>query len=138
MSALEITTAALVAAPAVAAIVGDGDSPPTLAIYPVAVPKAYSRPCLVVSLTAELDGQMISGAAGYVESRVQVQCLADDPTAANDLGEVAKFALGNIVKQTVGGVSHVDIYNAETDFTDISEDRSVYRRVLDFYLRWKS
>jgi len=138
MSALEITITALKAAPAVAAIVGDGESPEAFRIHAFEVPQAFARPCLVASLLSESEDQMVGGAGGYFESRVQVQCLADDPAGANDLGEVVKAALSDITKQAIAGATSVDIWKAGADYTDVSADRAVYRRILDFYVRWRS
>jgi hypothetical protein len=137
MSALTTVIAILVEDDAIAAVVSNR-------IYPVVATQGAPRPHLVVSLVSEEDEQMLSGAGGYPESRVSVECIADTATAADALGEAVKGALGDVTHRTVGEIDAspslavtATVYKAGADITDAADDRSVFRRVLDFMVRWR-
>ncbi len=130
MSALSIVITSLIGSSAVTDVVGT-------AVYPIAAPQGFAIPYVLVSLIGENEDQLINGASGYYESRVLVSCVCKDPTSANALGEAVKAALGDITKQTIGSATSVDVMKDGADFTDHSDDRSVFRRVLDFTVRWR-
>lgn len=131
VSALAIVTTALKNAPAVTNITTAAK------IYPGEVPKAIAAPFLTVNLVGEPDGQLLEGAAGYPESRVQVECIGPDMDTANALGEAVKTALQSIVKQTIATRTDVDIRKDGVDFTEPATDQSYSRRLIGFYVRWR-
>jgi hypothetical protein len=138
MSALTTAIALLVEDEAVAGLVADR-------IYPVVAMQGAPRPHLVVTLLSEEDAQMLDGAGGYPESRVSVECIADTATAADALGEAVKGALEDVTNQVVGEIDSspslavvATVYKAGADITDAADDRSVFRRVLDFMVRWRN
>jgi len=129
--AIAITRTVLIASAAVLALV-DRNS-----VYPILFPQNAVPPCLVLNIVGNRDEQMLSGPGGYFEARVGVECLAETPSAAIELGTAVLSALGGIVKQTVGTATDVDITFAGIDYTDSSDDRSMCRRILHFTVRYK-
>lgn len=134
MSALAIVTKKLTTYAALNAVVPAGS------VHSFEAPQGLASPYIVLNLVSESDEQMLRGAAAYFDSRVQVECIDASGTKANNIGELVKMALQNVVKEniTVGATvfQGVDIYKADSDLTDRSDDRSVSRRIMDFYVRW--
>jgi len=130
-SAMQIVKTSLAAISAVTAIA------PATRHYPVRAPEHVTAPYILFRLATEGDEELLSGPAGYYESRVTVECISDSVTTADALGEQVKRGLGAVTKATVGEATDVDIYKAATDFLDFDDARQASRRVIDFYLRWK-
>jgi hypothetical protein len=113
-------------------------------IYVGEAPQNKTAPYVVANLVSEPDEEMLAGAGGYVQSRVQINCVALNMADANDMGEVLKRSFP-CVKATIdfGDASpeeiavDVDIMKTETDFTDAADDRTSFRRVTDYYIRWR-
>lgn len=114
-------------------------------VFPVVAPQGAARPYVIARTIAEDDEQILSGAARYYESRVEVQVIADSATTADAIGEVVKTALEDVTAMTVlddaspaGTIAtSVTIVKAGADVSDHSADRTVFRRVLDFTVRWR-
>lgn len=134
MSSLGIVIAAIKAAASVTAIIGAGTA---ARVYPSAAPQNAAKPYIVVHRIFERDNELTEGAGKYWMSRIQCDCVAETATAADGLGEALKLALGDIVKQTVGGRSGVDIMIEGTDVSEHSDDRKSFARKIDFYVYWR-
>lgn len=130
MSTLEIAITRLKAVTAVTDIVTANR------IYPVAAPQKAVAPYVVVGLAAEEDEQLLAGAAKLYKGRVQVDCVAADGNNADLLGEAVKAALEDVVKASIAGKT-VDSEKDGIDFTQVSDDRTAFRRVIGFYIRWQ-
>lgn len=131
MSGIGIVIAKLRATPEVIAVTTDGR------IYPIVAPEKTAMPFITIELSSEADQQMLGGAGGYYSTRVTVSTLATTATQANEMGELVKKALGDVTKATIAGAKDVDIVKQGTDFSDYADDRSVYRRAMDFYVQWR-
>lgn len=137
MSALSIAVAKLRGTAGVTALVPAGK------IYPIEAPQEIAGPFIIVNLVSERDEEQLAGAAAYFDSRITVECNGITGTSANDIGEAVKKALQNVVKQNIVSLGTppvtylgVDILKADTDLTDRNDERSLSRRVIDFYVRW--
>lgn len=129
MSGTAIAIQALLADADVAGLVG-------ARVYPTMVPSTATLPCVVVRLVAETDAELLAGAGRWPESRVQVESLASTATGADVLGEAIVAALGDLTHRSVGA-RVVTAWRAGSDFADHAADRSVFRRVTDYMLRWR-
>ena len=132
MSALQIAIDKLVATSAVT------DITTTAGIYPEEMPQGASPPCVVVNVVSGQDEHMLTGAGRYYRHRVTIDCIAADPLVAQQLGDAVMGALDNNVNATIGDFTGVSTYFADTDLTDSANDRSAFRRVVDFFIRWRS
>jgi hypothetical protein len=137
MGALAIVIDALKSDAGVGTIVGDR-------IFAVVARQSSARPSIVATLLAENDAQLLAGAARYADARVEVQCIAASATDADRLGEAVKEALEDITKRTFfdnasppAPWAAADITKEGADLIDASDDRSIFRRVMDFSVRWR-
>lgn len=140
MSALSIITAVLLQDEDFVAIAGTN-------VRSFGAEQALAAPFTVLNIVSGNDASMLSGAGRYFDTRVSVECTSLSGSLTNRMGEAAIAALGDIVKQNVwssGGspstliAVDVDIEMAGSDITDTSDDRSTFRRVIDFAVRWRS
>jgi len=137
MSALELAIRLLQTAGPVTAIVDIG-------VWPGIAPQVAAMPYVVVNLIGETDEQMLSGAGRMYETRLEIACVAGSITAANALGEAVKTALEDLTNHSVIGagdppadLGRVNTWKTGADVTDWSDDRSSFRRLMDFGLRWR-
>lgn len=131
MSSIQITVDKLKSVSAVTSVTGKGG------IYPIAAKQTSKPPFAVCNIADTRDRQMLDGAGKFYTGRVQVDCIGLTPTSAVSLGDNVLAALEDVVKETVGDFTGVDIMFADTDFTDHSNDMSTYRRVLHFLVTWR-
>lgn len=108
-------------------------------IFAVLAPQklAMTRPQVILNLISNLDTVTLGGAGEYFRSVVQVDCNADTVEAAIELGDAVIGCLNGVVKATVGSAGDVDILLGDTDFTEFEELAKAYRRVIQFYVRWR-
>lgn len=106
-------------------------------IYPEVVPQNGRIPCVITRLVGGADGLHLSGQNDYFVHRVSVECVASTATAASELGDKAYEALKNTMHESVGGFSEATIVFADTDMFDYSDDRTSFRRVMHFRVRWR-
>jgi hypothetical protein len=130
MSAVAITIQALKAAATVTAVTT------TARIYPMVAPQGATYPNIVVHLISENDTQMVDGPALWAESRVSVECRANSASSALDLGQVVVTAIGGTTNASLAGKT-ATIWQSGSDYSDYSDDRTVFRRIVDFTLRWR-
>jgi hypothetical protein len=133
LSATKAVIALLLDAAPVAAIVGTR-------IYPVMAPQAVALPYIVVTMVNEDSEYALIGATGGRQSRVEVACHASSFGAVELLAEAVIGAAEAVIHETVGAeeLGPVTMYKQGTDLADISEDRSVFRRLMDFVVRWSA
>jgi hypothetical protein len=130
LSALTIVNTTLLDAPGVTSLVGTK-------VYPVVSPAQTAPPVIVVNRVSGDDDAMLSGAMRYYRNRMQVDCIAVTAKSAEQIGEAVLDALNGVVKATIAGCMDVDILFASTDQTDFADDRSIFRRLLQFNVRWR-
>jgi hypothetical protein len=137
MSAVKIALHVLRNAPAVSAIVSDR-------VYPVEATQAKARPYIAVTLVYERDEPILTGGSEWLESTVEVQCIASTAMAADELGYAVYAVLGNLINETVtdGGspssFSHqVTTMKGGADHFDTSNDGKVFRRLTEYVVCWK-
>lgn len=138
MSALSIMTRLLLDAPAVTALV-------STKVRSFSAEQQLAPSYIVLNLAGNTDEQMLEGAGKYYEARVTVEATALTGSLANQIGETVIDAIGSVVKATVyGGGSptlpigeDVDVFLAGSDYSDTSDDRSTFRRQIDFTVRWR-
>lgn len=112
------------------------------AIFPLVIPQGQALPALTVSRVAEEEDITINGSGGRFESRVTVACHATDYRTADELGEAVKSCLTALVHAELEAgappvaIGIVTAWKASGDISDYSPDLSVFRRSIDFYLRW--
>ena len=120
------------------------DSAVTAEPFPVVIPQTASLPCIVVNLVSEQQDHVIEGAQPVFDSRVSVACHGATPDEANDLGEAVKRCLEGVISWEVengdsppGIWGTATIWKAGSDMTDFNEQRTVFRRVIDWRVRWQ-
>lgn len=119
----------------VAAIVGTR-------IFGIVAPQTKAMPYIVCSLIYEDQDVTLEGHQDGYDSRVSVECVASSVTNAVELGETVKSALSiahhpvlsdDIPAEELGRVT---LFKEGTDVTDYTQDRSTFRRFVDFRMRW--
>ncbi len=137
MSAVLIVSTLLRRDGDVVAIVGDR-------VFSIVAPQGAPAPHVVLGMSGERDEQILVGAGRYPETRATVACIATTPTAAIELGETVKRAIEDINSAVVDNDSpaafrfEATIFKDGADVTDHSDDRTIFRRVIDFRVRWRN
>lgn len=113
-------------------------------IYPSVAPQGVNPPYIVVHKPAQLNRQLVAGPSGYPRARVSLESVAMSAADADTIGELLLSVLGNVTNETIessGSPPEVSgvatIMAADFDMDDYSDDRSTYRRIIDFYLDWR-
>jgi hypothetical protein len=128
MSAVEVTIAALMAAPAVTDIVGDRITN--------MVTEDENPLNIVVYLVFEDSTSMLDGPAKWYQARVTVDCASSNPAQIHDIAEAVKDALEPLHLAPLAGCI-VSFRKEGTDATDFGEESSSSHRALDFYVDWR-
>lgn len=129
------------------------DSAVTAGVHAIVIPQEATMPAITVNLVSEQQDHVIEGAQPVFDSRVSVACHAETVDGVIHLGEAVKKALeGTILWEVDPPVSHhmpagvpapttwygsATICKAGSDVTDWNEDRTVFRRILDWRVRWQ-
>lgn len=137
MSAVALATQLLLQDSGVSSRVGD-------AVFPGEAPQDQALPYIVTRLVSESSNYVLTGTTGAFDARVEVSCHARSFGACDALGEAVKVALSDVLNQpvTYGDDSPPDymgtvtMWKTATDMSDVSPDRKVFRRVMDFRVRW--
>lgn len=134
MSATQIAIHLLLDDPSVVNLVGDR-------VFPVAAPQVENQPYIAVSLVWEEQESVLAAHRDTFISRVSFACVANSLALADTIGEAVKGAMTDVVNVAVLNATGESIGDATawkdgTDMTDFTDDRSVFRRLLDFRLRW--
>lgn len=134
MSALVITVNKLVNSP----VAGDVEN----RIFPTAALQGAVMPYLIVSKPDEQSRLLLAGAGKYPRSRVSIECIAATAAEADRLGKKVYDAFATMINEVVNdGQSPPSSYvatitPADFDFDDYSDERTSFRRVIDFYVDW--
>lgn len=117
------------------------DSAVTNNIELVAMTQPTQPPFIVISHVAESQDSFIHTAVDHFETRVSVEIMAASAIECDRQSEAVKRCLGYVIHQRVGtGINSwidVCIRKAGGDTLDYNDERTVYRRTIDFYVRWK-
>lgn len=111
-------------------------------VFPVVAPQKHIVPHCVVSLIHEDGDVTLNGHGAGFFARVSVECKAPSVPQAVNMGEAVKAALTLINEPVFSSavppveIGTVTCWKEGTDITDYTPDRSIYRRVLDFRVRW--
>lgn len=110
--------------------------------YPIVAPAGSTLPNIVVSMIHEDQDVVLAGQREGYEAGVSIACHDATAGAADRLGEAVKSALGSIIEQTINDSTSTafavaTIWKDGTDLTDYADDLSVFRRVIDFAVRWR-
>jgi len=107
----------------------------------IAMTQPTQPPFIVISHVAESQESLLASQVEHYETRVSVEVMATSAIECDRQGEAVKHCLGYVIHQRVGvGVnswSDVCIRKAGGDTIDFNDERTVYRRTIDFYVRWK-
>jgi hypothetical protein len=106
-------------------------------VYPVAIPQTARLPCVVTSMVSERANTRLDDAFGQYEAICRVSCHGATPGAAVDLGEAIKTLLMQTTQASIDGGNVLSCcFKGTVDFTDYDDDRTVFRRVMDFRIQW--
>lgn len=108
---------------AVAALIGNGDSPATFRVYPTIASEDAALPYVVYTIVAGIQPQTFSGLSTLENARIQVSVFASTYSGAKDLAD-------KIVTAVDGGMS-VGNLARQTFFED---ETRVHHHALDFSL----
>jgi hypothetical protein len=111
------------------------------AVYPVIAPQDALTPYITVRVIAEEAEYVLAGANGSFDSRIEVACHHRTFALVDALGEAVKGALVCNIERDVedadgNALGTVTTWKAGTDISDVSDDRKVFRRLMDFRGRW--
>lgn len=115
------------------------------AVFAIRAKQGAALPYLVLGLVSEDEWlRALAGAGGQWEARVSVACHAVTALQADHIAEVVKAALGDLLNHDVlsGDSPAVRLGTVETWMSgasvfDWSDDHSVFRRIVDFGVRWR-
>jgi hypothetical protein len=144
MSVSLLTKMVLLDDPDVAAIIGGR-------VFNVSAPQGEALPYVVLRVLSEAPEYVVKRyqtrqdfAALAFNATVEVACYAASFSACDRLGEAAKFCLMGCSHREVevsesppAPLGTLTLWKAEADHSDVSEDRKIYRRVMDFHARWQ-
>lgn len=109
-------------------------------IYPMIRNQKSGLPAITYQVISGVRNYDLTGPNGLVESRIQVNCFADDPLEAGELAAVVRAALNG----HRGGAAGVHIETmlledqGELPFIDPeNEDQNVFAKMMDFYVLYK-
>jgi len=111
-------------------------------VYPVAAPQGFTAPYIVVNVLHEDGDVTLNGHKAGFFARVSVHCIARNAPSAIHLGEAVKAALTLINEPVLSGgtppepIGTVTCWKEGTDVTDYTPDHTVFRRIIDFRVRW--
>lgn len=113
----------------------------TVPVYPLVVPQTAALPCVVVTVVHEAQDFVLEGANPAFLARLSIACHAADAVGMDALGEQVKNALETVINRALGDASGLPADGATcwkegTDVTDFSDDRTVFRRIMDWRMRW--
>lgn len=107
------------------------------AIYPIVIPQTAVLPSVVVTLIHEEQEFVTAGATQAFTARLSTACLASDAAGMDLLAETVKSTLKSIVQHDLADDTRVTFWKEGTDVSDWTDDRSTYRRILDWRMRWE-
>lgn len=102
-------------------------------------------PFIILDLVGESELlRNLAGSGGQWDSRVSVACHAARAADADAMAETVKAAIGDLNEHPVGDggspeavLATVQTWMASASVFDWSEDGSVFRRLVDYGIRWR-
>lgn len=134
MSATGLIIQLLVQDSAVAALVD-------AAIFPIIAPQDHPLPYLTVRVLAEDAEYVLAGDTGGFDSRIEVSCHHRTFALVDALGEAVKGALTCNIERDIEDANGdplgtITTWKTGADIADVSDDRKIFRRLMDFRGRW--
>jgi hypothetical protein len=113
-------------------------------VFPIRAKQGTRPPFLVLGLVHEDEWiRALTGASGQYEARVSVACHAKTALEADTIAEVVKESLGDFAGDVFTTDSPsvrlgtMDTWKSGAEVFDWSDDGSVFRRIVDFGVRWR-
>lgn len=136
MSATELTMRLLRADIGVVAYASDR-------VHPGMAPQGTEVPFITVSLISEEQEDILAGHTDGYQSRVSIACHATHYSVADAMGEEVKACMSEVVNTPVYNdespaelLATVTAWKATTDLIDHDDARTIFRRIMDYKLRW--
>jgi hypothetical protein len=110
-------------------------------VHALAVPQTATLPCVVVNVIHEDQDFVLEGANPAFLARLSIACHGADAASMDALGEHVKTTLEAVINRTlVDSLGHAwagaKCWKEGTDVSDFSDDRTVFRRIMDWRIRW--
>lgn len=110
-------------------------------IYIGQIPQDASSPCLVLRSVWSEPEYLVGGSTPARNSRVRVECIAKSASTVDLLANEVGAALRDVAHQPVivdGGLlsEAVTIWQLGTHESDVGDDRTFHRVILEFRMRW--
>lgn len=99
-------------------------------------------PFIVLYHTFELQDYFLPSAVEHYETRVSVEIVTENAIECDRQAEAVKACLSYVAHRDVAngyspGWVDVCCFKAGGDVYDYNDEREVYRRVIDYRVRWK-
>jgi hypothetical protein len=115
----------------------------TTPVYAVIAPQTASLPFIILSRIHEDQDIVLNGANPAFFTRVSVACHGASAAQAEDLAEELKTVLEVVIDRSLDDGSSPPVpwagctaFKEGTDVTDHDDDQTVFRRIMDWRLRW--
>ncbi len=112
-------------------------------VYPGRSPQGGEIPNIVVSLISEEQETILAGHQDAYVSRVSIACHGQYYNIADAIGEQVKEAMALAIHKPVFNdespaeeIATVTAWKATTDLVDHDEERTIFRRIMDYRIRW--
>jgi hypothetical protein len=111
------------------------------AVFPIIAPTDVSLPYITVRVIAEDAEYVLGGDTGAFDARIEVACHHRNFAKVDALGEAVKGALICNIETEVKdakdkALGTITTWKAGADISDVTEDRKIFRRLMDFRGRW--
>lgn len=130
MSALQIVERLLKDAPNVTDQIGIG-----------MIAQPTQAPFIILTSVHEAQEVLLATATEHYDTRVSVEIITRNAIECDRQTEAVKACLGYVIHQTVGSGTRrwtdVCILKSGGDVFDYDDAREVFRRIVDFSVRWK-
>jgi len=119
----------------------DGDL--DASVYPIVAPQNASLPFVIVACIWEAQDFALAGAADAFDARFSLACNARSAADADGLAEAIKRVLEGIRRREIttgapaASLGVLTCWKEGTDTMDYSDDRTVFRRIMDWRVRWE-
>lgn len=105
------------------------------------IPQDASSPCLVLRSVWSEPEYQVAGVSPARDSRIRVECIAKSASTVDLLAETVGAALRDVAHQPVtveGNVlsESVCLWQLGTHESDVGDDRTYHRVIIEFRMRW--
>lgn len=108
----------------VAALIGNGDSPTTVRLYPEVAPDEVTRPYAVYSVISAVKPMTFSGRSTLENARIQIDCYSDTYAEARTLSDTILAAVDD--GMSLGDNQATTFYEREPRLHRFSLDLSLW------------